>query len=46
MVKSAIYNMLQIDFSLQHFSYFSLQILKPLNTLTFRGFNSANWAPC
>jgi hypothetical protein len=37
MVKSAILHMLQIDFSLGHFPYFNLQILKTLNTLTFVG---------
>jgi hypothetical protein len=37
MVRSAILRTLQIDFSLQHFPYFSLQILKTLNKLTFGG---------
>jgi hypothetical protein len=37
MVRSAILHTLQIDFSLQHVPYFSLQILKTLNKLTFGG---------
>jgi hypothetical protein len=36
-VRSAILHTLQIDFSLQHFPYFSLQTLKTLNKLTFGG---------
>jgi hypothetical protein len=37
MVRSAILHTLQIDFSLQHFPSFSLQILETLNKLTFGG---------
>jgi hypothetical protein len=43
MVESAILQILQTDFSLQHFTCFNLQICKPLITHTFGDSNSSHW---
>jgi hypothetical protein len=45
-VESVILQMLQTDFSLQHFPCFSLQIRNPLITHTFEGFHQCTLGSC